>query len=85
MIDVQIDEESPVMLNIDKNEVMVITELAFRKGENSNLFSECQKLLQRIKNVTFDVKGNSRYLLNLRKHLASYYKSSMTQQKKKKV
>ena len=85
MIDVQIDEESPVMLNIDKNEVMVITELAFRKGENSNLFSECQKLLQRIENVIFDVKGNSRYLLNLRKHLASYYKSSMTKQKKKKV
>ena len=70
-----IDEETEDMLNIDNNEAMVITELPNQNRSRANLPSECRELLQRIKNVTFDVEENSEVLWNLRKHLKSYYRA----------
>ena len=62
MIDVPIDEETADMLNIDNNEVMVIPELPSRKRARTNLPGEWRQLLQRIKNVTFDVEEVQRFL-----------------------
>ena len=62
MTDVPIDEETADMLNIDNNEVMVIPELPSQKRARPNLPCEWRQLLQRIKNVTFDVEEVQRFL-----------------------
>ena len=51
MIDVRIDEATGDMLNSDKNEAMVVTELPSQKRERVNLPSKCCELLQKIKNI----------------------------------
>ena len=82
---VSTDEEPGDVLNIDTNEAMVITELPSQKRARANLPSECQELLQRITNVTFDVEESSEVFVELKETLNELLQKLYDSRKKRKM